>query len=174
HVGDWIARFLIVVVHESRNKKETISIVLPIENNAEVIKETAGSRSDGRIRTRLNTLEGRNKSLRRGVLRIARQQRAFPSIAAIEGLEHAVPGIAVFSCVEHARQIDSPIVIRSSQHMLRVSGRECDRRLVLTLTERIAVRPFRSGDHIDIAAGLRSLLGYNVTGQNKHRAEKND
>ncbi len=142
-IRDRIPVLLVVAVDEASQEDGAPARRVTVEGKAVVVDQPVGTRPDDRVGGGLVTLDRRGRAGRRRVLRIARNQRARPALAAVERLVDAQPGVAGFGPSREARQIDRAVVVASADQMQRISGRGGDRRFVLALEEGIAPRPLR-------------------------------
>ncbi len=157
-VLDDVAVLLVVQVNESRDEHYAL-LRVRVRRDAAVEKEPVRARTHDSVGSGGLALERRTQAERRLVLRKARQQGASPGRAAVERFEHAQPGVPgkLGRKLVGKRKVHGAVVVCSRQQVQRVARGDGDGRLVLPLEERVAARERRSGNHVDILTGRRTL-----------------
>ncbi len=147
-----VAVFLVVQV-EVPGEEDRADVRAPVEGHAAVVDESVGARPDSRVGRRTVSLQGRGHADSGLILGIAREESALPALSAVEGLEDAEPGVPR----KRARdapglggEVHGPVVVRSGDEVEQVPRGDGQRRLVLPLEERVASRPLRARDHVDV------------------------
>ena len=141
--------------------------VVPVEGDAGVVEEAVRPCADHRVGPGIIAMERRRRDL---LLRVAGKERALPRRSAVGGGEHTEPRISGHLVVGPAGEVHRAVVVRPCDEVQRVSGRDCDGRLVLPLQERVAAGPAGARDHVDVAAG--HLSAGHADGQHGHGQER--
>ena len=164
---DWVAALAVVEVHVAGHEERRPRGVAAVEDDPGEVEEAVGARSNHRIRSRLVAVDGRGGPV---VLRISRKQRAPPGHPAVEGLVDTEPGVAGLLADRQSGEVHRAVVVGEAHQAHGVAGRNRNRRLVLPLQERVAVRPGRARDHVDVGSDPELPI-LSVGGSCQHQRE---
>ena len=180
-IGDRVASFLVVVVDEARDEDGALAGLgvagSSIEDEAVVVDQPVGAGAHDRVGAGLVALDRRGRA--RGARCPADSRAAACSSSAVRRRTTCRGRATRRRFRRHAGkpgQIDGAVVVRSGEQVQRIARRGRDRRLVLPLQERIAVRPPGARHHVDVAARDLRLNGRHrqPDGEGKAQGQANE